>query len=155
MARLFPLTAVIVALTMAAAQAQTPRPAIKGVPQAFAAVQAPESAVETCYSSSAKAAYDCALAKCQRKASRGACFAVTSCAPSGWAGVMGVKLKEVHFSQVLCGAPTREAAIAALKAYCRGHMPGLEQCHLASVWAPDGSEHALSATWTPADLRND
>ena len=147
------IAAALALLGVAIIPASAQRASVKGVPQAFAAVQAPESAVETCMASSARAAQDCALAKCQRKASRGACFAVTSCAPSGWSGVMGVKLKEVHFSQVVCGAPTREAAVAALKAFCQGHLPGLEQCHLPQVLAPDGTAHGVNLTWTAAELK--
>ena len=84
----------------------------KTVPQAFAVVQAPESAVEVCHGTSVQAALDCARKRCERKARRGACFSVTACEPSGWAGVMGVQMSEVHFSNAVCGAPTREAAVA-------------------------------------------
>jgi len=125
---------------------------VKPVPQAFAAVQAPESAVEVCHSTSARAALDCASSKCQRKAGSGACFAVTACAPNGWAGVMGVQLSEVHFSTVVCGAPTREALMTALRAFCEGHA-GLKQCHVGQTWAPDGGLLVVDVTWTTADFR--
>ena len=124
----------------------------KSVPQAFASAQAPESAVEVCHGTSARAAMDCARAKCQRKASRGACFAVTACEPSGWAGAMGVKLKEVHFSRVICGAPTREALTAALRAFCHAGA-GLEQCSVSQMWTPDGKLLIVDLNWTPADLQ--
>jgi hypothetical protein len=124
---------------------------IKPVPQAFAAVQAPDSAVEMCHSTSARAALDCARNKCQRKAHRGSCFAVTVCEPSGWAGIMGVQLAEAQFANVLCGAPTREALIAALRAFCEGH-PGLKQCTITQTWGPDGALLIVNQTWTPADF---
>ena len=124
----------------------------RGVPQAFAVVQAPEGAVEACHASTARGATDCALAKCQKKAGRGACFSVTTCAPAGWAGVMGVKLKEVHFSETVCGAPTREAAIGALRAFCQGHRPGVEQCSLALLWGPDGKPQPIDVNWSAQDL---
>ena len=92
----------------------------KTVPQAFAVVQAPEAAVEVCHGTSAQSALDCARRRCEKRAGRGACFAVTVCEPAGWAGVMGVRMSEVHFSNAICGAPAREAAIAALKAFCDG-----------------------------------
>ena len=123
------------------------------MPQAFAVVQAPEAAVETCHATTPRAAQECALAKCQKKAGRGACFSVTVCAPSGWAGIMGVRVKEVHFTDSVCGAPTREAAIAALRAFCIGHMPQAEQCFVSQLWGPDGKPHALELSWAPTDLK--
>ena len=124
----------------------------KSVPQAFAAVQAPEAAVEVCHGTSARAAMDCAQAKCQRKAGRGACFSVTACQPAGWAGVMGVQLAEVHFSNAVCGAPTREAAVASLRAFCQGYT-GMKQCAVAQIWSPDGKLVVVDLNWTPADFR--
>lgn len=122
----------------------------KAVPQAFALVQAPEAAVEVCHGTSAKAATECAHAKCQRKAGRGACYAVTACEPAGWAGLMGVRLAEVHFSNAVCGAPTQEAAIAALRAFCFGHA-GVKECAVTRLWSPDGKQRFVELNWTPAD----
>ena len=124
----------------------------KPVPQAFAALQAPEAAVEVCHGASAQAALDCARQRCQRKAGRGACFAVTACEPAGWAGTMGVQMSEVHFSNAVCGAPTREAVVAALRAFCEGHA-GRKQCTLGQIWSPDGRLHNVEATWTAEDFR--
>jgi hypothetical protein len=121
----------------------------KSVRQAFAAVQAPESAVEVCLSASVQAALDCARKRCERKAGRGACFAVTACEPGGWAGIMGVQMSEVHFSNAVCGAPTREAAIAALKAFCEGHV-GAKQCGIPNLWSPDGKQHDIQLSWAPS-----
>ena len=145
----------LVALTLSLA-ATGPAHAQRGgakVAQAVAVVQAPESAVEICHGPTVRAAQDCALARCQKKAGRGACYSVTACAPSGWTGVMGVKLKEVHFSESVCGAPSREAVLEALKAFCRGHMPNLEQCSVAQVWAPNGVAQTVDFSWSPTDLR--
>lgn len=144
--------AVLLSLTCAAPLAIAQRGGTRGVPQAFSVVQAPEGAVEWCHASSARTAYECALAKCQKKAGRGACFAVTTCAPSGWAGIMGVKLRQVHFSESICGGPSREALIDALKAFCRGHLAQLEQCSLELVWGPDGKAQTVNLSWTAKDL---
>ena len=144
---------VIILTAAAALAAAATAQSGKGVPQAFASAHAPESAVEVCHGTSGRAALDCARSKCQRKAGRGACFAVTVCEPSGWAGVMSVKLKAAHFSSVICGAPTREALTAALRAFCRGNA-GLEQCSVAQLWTPDGKLMLVDHTWTPADLQN-
>lgn len=122
------------------------------VAQAFAAVQAPESAVEVCHATSAQGALDCARKRCQRKAGRGTCFAVTVCEPSGWAGTMGVQMSEVHFTTTICGAPSRDAAIAVLRAFCEGHA-GSKQCTINRLWTPDGKAVPHEQSWTPADFK--
>lgn len=134
------------ALGSSAGFAQRP----KTVQQAFAAVQAPEAAVETCHAQSAQAALDCARKRCARKSSRESCFAVTVCEPAGWNGVMGVQLAEVHFSLPMCGAPSREALMAAMRAYCFAHA-GVRQCVVPNIWGPDTKLHAINETLTPAD----
>ena len=141
-------------LTLIAARVDAPALAQKArtVPQAFAVVQAPEAAVEVCHGTSVQAALDCARKRCQKRAGRGACFAVTACEPAGWAGVMGVRMSEVHFSNAVCGAPSREAVVAALKAFCEGHAGGKE-CAVSQLWSPDGKLHQVDLTWTPADTR--
>lgn len=123
------------------------------VPQAFAAVQAPESATEVCHATSVQAALDCAKRRCQKAAGRGACFAVTACEPSGWAGLMGVMLSEIHFSKAICGAPSQEALMTSLKAFCSGHQ-GVKECNVSHVWGPDGKLHKVTANWSGADLKN-
>lgn len=123
---------------------------IKNVPQAFALVQAPEAAVEVCLSVSVQTAIDCARKRCSRKAGQGACFAVTACEPVGWAGMMGVQLSEVHFTSAVCGAPSREALFASLKAFCDGQA-GVKRCVVSHLWSPDGKQHADETSWTPSE----
>jgi hypothetical protein len=130
------------------AQAQSAR----RVPQAVAAVQAPESATEVCHSPTAQAALDCARKRCERKAGRGACFAVTVCQPSGWTGMMGVQVTEVHFSNTICGAPSREAVLTALRAFCAGQA-GVKHCSVTHLWSPDGKLETPSISWKPGDLK--
>lgn len=152
MSRLLSILMVLLFTGVYGPSAYAQRGGARGVPQAFAVVQAPEGAVEFCHASTARAAQECALVKCQKKAGRGACFSVTACAPSGWAGIMGVKLKQVHYSESVCGAPTRNALIEALKAFCRGHLPQVEQCSLPLVWGPDGKAQTVDLNWTAQDL---
>jgi hypothetical protein len=142
---------VLVLAALVAAQPATAQQ-VSGVPQAFAAVQAPKVAVEACHASSAQTAVDCARRRCQRKASRGACFAVTVCEPAGWAASMSVQMAEVQFSSTVCGAPTREAAEDALKSYC-GATAGARECVLTRVWAPDGKLLITETSWNPIELR--
>lgn len=139
------VAAAIAGATTAAAQRA------RQVPQAFAVVQAPEASVETCHGTSAGQAIECARARCQRKAGRGACFAVTACEPAGWAGLMGVQLAEVHFTNAVCGAPTQQAAVAALRAFCQGYA-GMKQCAVKRLWSPDGKSVAADLNWSPADF---
>ena len=122
------------------------------MPQAFAVVQAPEAAVEVCHGTSAQAALDCARKRCQKRAGRGACFAVTVREPAGWAGVIGVRMSEVHFSNAVCGAPSREAALAALKAFCDGQAGG-NACAVNQLWSPDGKLHQVQLSWTPVSAK--
>ncbi len=124
----------------------------KSVPQAFALVHAPEAVVEVCLSASVQSALDCARKRCQRKAGQGACFAVTACEPVGWAGLMGVQLSEVHFASAVCGAPSREALIGALKAFCDGQA-GVKRCNVTHLWSPDGKQHTGDTSWTPGEAK--
>lgn len=136
------------ALVLAGAALPTLAQRAKSVPHAFAAVQAPESSIEVCHSASVQAAIDCARKRCQKQAGRGACFQVTACEPAGWAGMMGVRLSEVHFTSAVCGAPSREAVITALRAFCDGQVGGKE-CSLTHLWSPDGKLHPIEMSWTP------
>ncbi len=125
---------------------------VRDVPQAFALAQAPEAIVEVCLAASVQAALDCARKRCQNKAGKGACFAVTACEPVGWAGLMGVQLSEVHFASAVCGAPSREALFAALKAFCDGQA-GAKQCNVTHLWSPDGKQHVGGTSWTPGEVK--
>lgn len=136
------------ALLMAALVSATTAASAQSVPRAFAAAQAPEAALETCRAATASKAIDCAMAKCQKKAGRGACIAVTACSPAGWSGAMGVRLKESHFSDVVCGAPSKEALITTLKAFCQGHRPQMQECFVAEITSPDGKTEKIEQTWT-------
>lgn len=148
--RINALTAVAVALFALASPLSAQR--AKNPPQAFALVQAPEAVVEVCLAASVQAAIECARKRCHRKAGQGACFAVTACEPMGWAGLMGVQLTELHFSSGICGAPSREALMVSLKAFCDGQV-GAKQCNVTNLWSPDGKQHPVGASWTPADAK--
>lgn len=146
------LGAVVASGPVALAQQTKPGSQAVGL-QSFAATQAPEAATEACYGPTARAAQSCALAKCEKKAGKGSCFALTLCSPGGWSGIMGVTVGEISFADVLCGAPTRDALIAGLTAYCEGHLPNMKQCSLSQVWEPDGKPAKVELTWTPADFK--
>ena len=46
---------------------------------------------------------------------------------------MGIMLEEIHFTTVTCGAPTRAAVLAELKARCAGHLPHMQECWVSQL----------------------
>jgi hypothetical protein len=119
-------------------------------PMAFAAVQAPEQGYYTCHAATAEAAASCAMKKCT-EAKSADCAVMAACAP-GWAGSMGVMLEEGHFTQTICGAPSKAAAIQALTAFCRGRLPHMTECFISEVWSPDGKGEKVEKTITKKQL---
>jgi hypothetical protein len=128
-----------------------PASALAAELQSFAAAQAPEQAFEICLGQTAEKAAACAMKKCE--ASGGTeCAVVAACSP-GWAGNMGVQLEEVHFTEAICGAPSKQAVLDALRAFCKGHRPHVKQCFLASVWSPEGKETKIEKPIDPKKLK--
>lgn len=113
---------------------------------AFAAAQAPEQNYSTCRGETAEKAGACALNKC-RESGADECTLMAACA-GGWAGNVGIMLAEVHFTETVCGAPSRQAVVDALVAFCRGHLPDVRECFIAEIWAPDGSSTKIEQTLT-------
>jgi hypothetical protein len=118
------------------------------VPQAFAVAYMVEAALETCRAGDAIKAADCARKKCAAaSAPQGGtaadCLIIAACDPSGWSGVMGVALGEAHFSTAMCGAPSRNALLAALKEYCKGFLPHLRECNVGTLYGPRGEEEEV------------
>ena len=118
---------------------------------AFAAALSPEQAYEVCHSATAERAAACAMKKC-KKAGGSDCFVQSACA-SGWSGTMGVRLEEMHFTDSVCGAPSKDAALASLKAFCMGHLPFVKECYLASAYSPVGDEVKIDITLDPLNLK--
>ncbi len=119
-------------------------------PMAFAAVQAPEQGYYTCHAATAEAATTCAMKQCT-DAKSADCTVMAACA-SGWAGAMGVMLEEVHFTDTVCGAPSKTAAIQALTAFCRGRLPYVRECFISEVWSPEGKAEKVEKTITKEQL---
>ncbi len=117
---------------------------------AFAAVQAPEQGYYTCHGASVDEAIRCATKKCDEDKSTD-CAVMAACA-SGWAGSMGVMLEEIHFTDTVCGAPSKQAAIQALTAFCRGRLPHVKECFISEVWTPAGKSQKVEKTLTAAQL---
>jgi hypothetical protein len=119
--------------------------------KSFAAAQAPEQAFEVCFAETAENAAACAMKKCQTGGAS-ECAVMAACAP-GWAGTMGVRLDEVHFTETICGAPSKQAVLDALRVFCKGRKPYVRECFLASVWSPEGKETKVEKTIDPAKLK--
>ncbi|MEZ5924750.1 MAG: hypothetical protein R3D57_10255 [Hyphomicrobiaceae bacterium] len=119
-------------------------------PMAFAAAQAPEQGFFTCHAATAESAAGCALKKCT-DSNASECAVMVACA-TGWAGTMGVMLEEVHFTDTVCGAPSKQAAIQALVAFCRGRLPHVRECFISEVWSPEGQSEKVERTITKEQL---
>lgn len=138
--------ALVIAAMMLTADA-----AVAESPQSFAAAQAPEQAFEICFDETAEKAAACAMRKCKAGGAT-ECVVVSACS-EGWARTLGVQLDEVHFTDVLCGAPSKQAVLDSLRAFCKGHKPHVRQCFLGSVWSPEGKETKIEKTIDPAKLK--
>jgi hypothetical protein len=66
---------------------------------------------------------------------------------------MGVTTGEIHWTETVCGAPDKQAAIAALTAFCKGGLPHVRECYLSTVWSPEGVETPLETTLDPKALK--
>jgi hypothetical protein len=120
---------------------------------AFAAAIAPEQAFEVCHLPDAIAAAQCAIDKCRKASGDSPDCVVTSACTNGWAGSMGVTTGEVHWTETVCGAPNEAAAIAALKAFCKGQQKFAKECFLASVWDEHGREKKIDQALNPKKLK--
>ncbi len=120
-------------------------------PMAFAAAISPEQAYEVCHLATAEKAAACAMKKCAK--SGGSDCMVQSACSSGWSGTMGVRLEEIHFTDSVCGAPSKNAVVESLTAFCKGHLPYVKECYLASAYSPMGVEEKLEISIDPVTLK--
>ena len=82
---------------------------------------------------------DCARAACDAEAGGQDCYRTAWCYPARWSGLMTVWFGEFHSTQVICGAPTREALEHALEAFCVGDIYA-EHCDVFLIIGPEGKE---------------
>ena len=128
----------------------TSTPAAEAKGRSFAFVVAPEQGNYTCLESSAEKAAACAMKKC-KKAGGVDCTVMAACF-GGWSGVMGVMLEEFHFSEAVCGAPSKDAALSSLKAWCKGHAPNVRECFISELTSPEGKVEKLELSVDPKSL---
>lgn len=64
------------------------------------------------------------------------------CNPTGWSFTVAFMHEEgVHWSEISCGWPTKEAALAAAKVLCdTQYREGIEECLMGGLWDEDGTE---------------
>lgn len=87
----------------------------------------------------------CAQAACFANAPE--CARTAWCYPARWSGLMTVWFGEFHATQIVCGAPSREALIAALEAFCIAD-PYAASCDMFLVIDPEGIEEEVLVEFT-------
>ena len=107
-------------------------------PTGTAVVIAPESGVYTCAAPNPDAAFACARQKC-REAGEGDCYRTNWCYPGRWGAVYSVRTEEFHGPDALCGAPSREQALATVETWCRA-QEFVVSCYVSKILTPEGTE---------------
>jgi len=140
------VAAAAIAVGLALMHVATPAAAQDG-PSGIGFVQA-EEGTWWCRAGAPQDALACARAKCDKESGGQECFATRWCYPAGWSALMIVWLPEFHSTHVVCGAPGRPAAVAALTAICQS-APEYTGCDLVLTIDPDGHEEDVSQTIEP------
>lgn len=133
------------------------------IPFAAAAIAAPEGALAQsgpmgigfaqaeegtwyCRGDNTVVTLDCARAACVDGAGGQDCYRTAWCYPAWWSGMMTVWLGEFHTTQIICGAPSKEALQQAMEAFCIGN-PYAVSCDLFLVIDPDGAETEIALSF--------
>jgi len=96
-----------------------------------------------CRGDNTVATLDCARAECVAGAGGQDCYRTAWCYPARWSGLMTVWYGEFHGTQIICGAPSREALEAAFEAFCVNDVYAAS-CDLFMVIDPGGAEEQVS-----------
>ncbi len=107
-----------------------------------------EEGTWTCRAGDPVTALDCARALCRAEAGGQDCYRTGWCFPAGWAGVITVWTSDFHANKPICGAPSLEGLLAAMRAFC-DHSPEASSCDVGMVVGPDGVEVDAADHWTP------
>ena len=95
-----------------------------------------------CLGDNPNTALNCARAKCQKEANGQGCYRTRWCFGHGWSGMMTISLAETHSTEIICGAPSRDALIDAFEAYCKGNEYA-RNCSIFLTIDPDGREQEI------------
>jgi hypothetical protein len=109
----------------------------------IAMVFAIEEAFESCRGNDPARAMNCAMKKCETKAaSPDTCKPARWCGASGWSAFMMVRQEaDFAFPVPICGAPSKKALQATMRAYCAEQLEG-SRCDAVTMRGPDGQEEA-------------
>lgn len=132
------LAALLIALAAGVGPAAAPAAANDGSPTGVAIVLAPENGIWSCAGATPDAAFGCARRKC-RSDGQADCYRIAWCYPAGWGALYSQRTAEFHGPNGLCGAPSREEALATVERWCRAQNH-VVSCHVATLIAPDGGE---------------
>lgn len=100
-----------------------------------------EEGTWSCRGGDPATAFECARAACFAGAGGQDCVATAWCFPAGYAGTLTLMLPGFHTTRPICGAPSLEALIGAMQAFC-DHSPQTIACYVGQVWDWDGMEIA-------------
>jgi len=101
-------------------------------------VLAPEAGIWSCPGSTPDAAFACARQKCKAEGSD-ECYRDNWCYPAGWGALYSQRTADFHGPNSLCGAPSREEALATVKRWCES-QEYVVSCYVATIIDPDGKE---------------
>lgn len=115
-------------------------------PGGVAVVIAPENGIWSCSAENPDAAFSCARQKC-RDAGEADCYRVAWCFPGRWGAFYSVRTAQFHSPDALCGAPSRDEALATVERWCRA-QEHVVSCHAFRILTPDGGEEDIDRDFT-------
>ncbi|MDD9908752.1 MAG: hypothetical protein OXR62_03585 [Ahrensia sp.] len=114
---------------------------VRAEPVGIAFVEAPEQGGGVCVGKSPDDAFECAKRQCTASGTEEKdCLPIQWCYPSGWSTDTFLLHNEgVHWHEVSCGWPNREAAMAAAAIRCdRTHRDFIVDCTIVEIYDPQG-----------------
>ncbi|MGD9740356.1 MAG: hypothetical protein AB7O56_08960 [Bauldia sp.] len=98
-----------------------------------------EEGTWACREGDPETAFECAREACFAGAGGQDCIPTAWCFPAGYAGTLTLFLPDFHTTHPICGAPSLEALIGAMQAFC-DHSPETTACYVGQVWDWEGRE---------------
>ncbi len=89
------------------------------------------------------ATLNCARKKCLADSGGQECYRTQWCFSARWTGLMTVFLPDFHSTEILCGAPSKRALTAGLKAFCADNKNATD-CSVFLIIDPAGKKYDIS-----------
>jgi hypothetical protein len=105
-----------------------------------------EEGTWSCRAGDPVTALNCARDLCQAEGGGQACFRTTWCFPAGWAGVLTVWTADHHANHPICGMPSLEALLGAMRVFC-DNAPDATACDVGMVTHPFGMRVEVAEHW--------